>query len=221
MKADWKREITRQHPGAFESLNISIEHLQDVSDWLEQQAVTHHLSYLLVHSDDGINWGVMDQGKLLTSHEALEAYDLVNCDEQTRAEVEAALTVCPSLRTTTLQQARLFASHGELLLWRDGDNQFHGRIIRDAADADQADWLESFDESQVLWGTHGIRLDGGFTLLRDGAQGLRHVVPKQMKIADGKLTVPVQLIVRHYLARENFARVVASRLTGLEVEEAK
>jgi hypothetical protein len=56
-----------------------------------------------------------------------------------------------------------------------------------------------------------------FTLLRDGAQGLRHAVPVALAIgaADGKAT-PHRLLVRHYLADEDFARIVASRLVDLK-----
>lgn len=218
MNTGWKREITEAHPAIVEPIDILTDDLKDVQGWLQKQAIDHKLVYLLAHSDDGVNWGRVQAGKLITSHEALQACDVINRDDRARAEIEAAHAACPPLRAVTLQQARLFAEAAELLLWRDGDNEFHARLIRDEADADKAAWIESFDEPQLLWGTHSIQLDGDFTLLSDGVQGLRHAVPESLKLAGERLT---RLIVRHYLAREDFARIAVSRLVKLEVEKTK
>jgi CRISPR-associated protein (TIGR03984 family) len=144
-------------------------------------------------------------GRLMTSHEAGRG----------NAEAEAA---CPALRAATLQQARLFAPHAEMLLWRDGDNAWHARLIRDLPSDEStaaAAWHDAFDEPQLLWGTHGRHLPGGFTLLADGAQGLRHAVPMALPLGLGGAATPPRLVVRHYLNTDGFARVVASRLVGL------
>src|SRR5262249_20518527 len=122
----------------------------------------------------------------------------------------------PPLRVQALQQVRLFAQHAELLVWR-GEGGWQARLIRDGSDGNG--WVEAVDERQLLWGTHGTRLDHDFTLLRDGAQGLRHAVPLALPIGPKGDAIPPRLRVRHYLANESFARVVASRLVDLEPDK--
>jgi len=54
--------------------------------------------------------------------------------------------------------------------------------------------------------------------LRDGSQGLQHAVPVAIPLKDEAGALAGQrprLIVRHYLAKEDVARVAASRLVGL------
>ncbi len=199
-----KRTIERR-PGVAET-GMNVEGLPAAADWLRQQAVAHQLVWLLAHADDGVIWGRLDGGRLLTSHEAAQG------DER-------ALACCPPLREETLQQARLFAQHAELLLWRDGDNAWHARLIRDAREGEPTTWDDALDERQMLWGTRGTPRPHGFTLLEDGAQGLRHAVPMQLPLAEGGKTRPPRLVVRHYLDKNDpFARIVASRLVGLEEE---
>lgn len=220
-----KREIKSNSARLLEKkFAVTEAELSDPRKWLQDQARERslNLKWLLAHSDDGVNWGCVDeQGALIISRDVLEKHhDSGQGSGHDKAEVGAALEACPPLRQATLQQARLFSVQAELLLWRDGDNQFHARIIADApADApdDSVDWCEAYDEAQMLWGTEGIALPHGFTLWRDGAQGLRHATPP----FDGaNETEPPRLVVRHYLAKkEVFARVVVSRLVGLASEE--
>ncbi len=190
-----KREI-KSHPAVVES--IAVDSISDVKDWLQSQAVTYKLKWLLAHADDGVIWGKVENGQLLTS-------DTV------------AAQVSPPLRTETLQQARLFAEHAELLLWRDGDNQWHARLIRQPADGETPTFTEAIDEPQMLWGTHG-EYRNGFTLLRDGAQGLRHAVPMELPLGQNHETKAPCLWVRHYLQEDEngFTRIVASRLFDLK-----
>jgi len=64
-------------------------------------------------------------------------------------------------------------------------------------------------------------LGHSFTLLWDGAQGLRHAIPisiQSLKQDDLGNLQPPRLVVRHYLGKEIIARVVASRLIGFEKE---
>lgn len=197
----WKRKI-ESYPAQLKDVPLPATGPNDLRDWLQGQAKEHDLTHLLAHADDGVIWGVIQSnGTLKTSHEAAQ-------------ENAKAAAVCPPLRLRTLQQARLFGKDAELLLWRDGDNVFRGRLIEDVKDGGAADWNESYDEPQLLWGTQGVALKDNFTLLEDGAQGLRHAVP----LLDGlDLTKQrVQLVVRHYLAQEDFARVAVSRLIALE-----
>lgn len=196
-----RREI-QPHPAVVEP--ITTDDITDVQQWLQTQAATYSLVWLLAHADDGVIWGRIENGQLLTSHDAAQ-----NDDE--------AKKVCPPLLIKTLQQARLFAAHGELLLWRDGDNVWNARLIRDAKNGESIDWDEAFDEPQMLWGTHGKHLSFNFTLLEDGAQGgLRHAVPCALPLGTDHKTTPPCLRVRHYINKDGFTRIVASRLVDLK-----
>ncbi len=195
--------IIQSHSARAEA--VPIKKIQDVHAWLVEQADAYKLKWLLAHADDGVIWGRIDGKQLITSHEAAK--------KNTVAE-----KACPELRVETLQQARLFTDHAELLLWRNGDNTWHARLIRDAQAEEKVNWDESFDEPQLLWGTDGTTLLHDFTLWEDGAQGLRHAVPvaRQFTLDEEGQPMPPRLRVRHYLAKEDFARVVASRLVGFD-----
>lgn len=175
---------------------IIVDNIGNVRDWMQSQANTHELRWLLAHSDDGVTWGENRSGQLVTS-------DSVVPD------------LSPLLRAMTLRQARLFASEAELLLWRDGNNKWHARIIRRPGEGETADLTEAIDEAQMLWGTHG-EIHDGFTVLRDGAQGLRHAIPRVLALGEDGLVNPPRLLVRHYTSYDNngFARITLSRLVG-------
>jgi CRISPR-associated protein (TIGR03984 family) len=174
-------------------------------DWLQQRARDHGLKYLLAHADDGVIWGRLDGEVLRIARDAA-------------GENREAFACSPPLRVETLQQARLFGELAELLVWRE-DAGWKARLIRDEV-AEQIAWKEAIDEHQLLWGTHGTALEMDFTLFRDGTQGLRHALPMALVTgaADGKAT-PHRLLVRHYLADEDFARIVASRLVDLVLDQ--
>jgi len=195
-----KREI-KSHPSVAEI--ITVESISDMKDWLQAQAIQYNLRWLLAHADDGVIWGELRNRQLVTSD-------------------SVAPEVSPPLRAETLQQARLFAEHAELLLWRDGDNQWHARLIRDAVEGETPVFTDAIDEPQLLWGTHGEHRSG-FTMLRDGAQGLRHAVPMELPLGENNETHPPRLWVRHYLAEDQngFIRIVASRLLDLRWEVQK
>jgi CRISPR-associated protein (TIGR03984 family) len=203
----------KPHPALFEKIAVGDMRRKNPAEWLLEQAHEYSLKWLLAHADDGVIWGRADSDRLVTSHEAARNYT-------------HRRNVCPPLRIETLQQARLFAPHAELLLWREGSNEetWHAGLIRDAQNSDEsakARWTDAFDEAQMLWGTHGESLSDDFTLLRDGSQGLRHAVPLPLQLAaDGKPNPP-RLVVRHYICREGLARVVASRLVNLKEESMK
>lgn len=195
----WKRKIESQC-AQLKDVLLPATGPNDLRGWLQEQAKEHNLIYLLAHADDGVIWGAIQKdGALKTSFEAAQGI----------AKVTA---VCPPLRLQTLQLARLFGKNAELLLWRGGDNVYHARLIEDVKEESPADWKESYDESHMLWGRRSIALHDGFTLLEDGSQGLRHAVP----LASDLIKQHVQLIVRHYLADEDFAHVTASRLVALK-----
>lgn len=198
--------------------------IEAIETWLVAQAKTNQMAtpcYLLAHATDGVIWGRLDKdGNLLTSHDALCKTKV--SDKWDISRVKMAKKTLPPLRMETLQQARLFSSEAELFIWRDGDGEWNGRWLRNANEGETPCWSESFDEPQLLWGTHATPLEHGFTLLEDGAQGLYHAVPLKAAIMNkdnGELKQSVQLNIRHYLAydEQGQAYVAVSRL--VEVKE--
>lgn len=185
---------------SFESLDEGV----DPIDWLKGRAESG--DWLLAHADDGVIWGRVHEGRLVTSSGLI--------DES------------PPLRSTTLQQARLFHRDRELLLWREDDSSpWYYREIRDDG-PEVSRYAESYDEYQMLWGTEweskqwaGVR----FTVAWEG-QGLRHAVPLEVNWAarrsnaEGPPRRPLRLQVRHYLVRDSAtgeARIAATRLCNL------
>lgn len=197
-----KRSLAR-HPAVAEMCMVAgIGSDTALVEFLEELAMTHRLHWLLAHLDDGVLWGRFEKDQLITSYDAA-------------AGNPTAERYCPPLRTVTLQQARLFAPHAEVMLWRNDENAWQARLIRDARDTEKADWEECFDESQWLWGTYAHPLGHGFSLLEHGEQGLRHAVPCSLS---GDIAPP-RLLVRHYLTPQGLAQVDASRLCNLIVAE--
>lgn len=188
----------------------------DLNVWLDKHAESSNYKWLLAHFDDGVLWGRIDEGVLRTSTEVARSHS----DDP---EVRQVLPACPEIRLITLQEARLFSEQVELLVWRDGDNNFHTRCIENADDENKADWRICYDESQLLWGTNGVPLDPDpFTLLWEGTQGLRHVLPMIVNLDDnGQIQQSPRLFLRHYLNLEDegMARVVASRLLKIDDKE--
>ena len=179
--------------------------------WLQAQANAQpdlKLRYLLAHALDGVIWGEMRQAVL---HLAQSNYT-------------------PPFLDDTLQEVRLFGDSAEIHLWR-SQNEWHGTLIRPATADETADYTESLDECQILWGDRVERDDpcnAGFSIMTDGIQGLQHVVP--LNVADPTPQQaqpnnpkqykerPLRLRVRHYLAKEDFARIVTSRLVTLTAD---
>lgn len=196
-----KREI-QLHPAVVEP--VAVDNVSEVRDWLQRQAAAYVLKWLLAHADDGVIWGRVDNGQFITSD-------------------SVAPDISPPLRHETLQQARLFAHHAELLLWRDGDNIWYARLIRDAKNDEATTWDEAIDEPQILWGTDPQPPTNGFTLMSDGAQGLCHAVPHSVSGMFNEQTRPLRLWLRHYVQEDEsgFTRIVASRLFDLSMESSK
>lgn len=184
--------------------------LDNVGAWLAEQGATHKLGWLLAHADDGVIWGRIDGQRLITSHDAARGH-------------AGAEPVCRPLRSATLRQARLFGPAGELLLWRDGENGWHARVIQDGAAGESATWERAFDEEHLLWGTRATPIEDRFTLIEHAAEGLRHALPMPVTFPIGRAANQAEqprLLIRHYLDRHGPARVVASRLVDLLPREA-
>lgn len=181
----------------------SAELAGDLAGWLARQG--DGCRYLLAHTERGVVWGRIDNTSLITSHDAFP--------QQCRATLDAE----------TLIQARLFGPKTEVLLWR-SDGSWHLRRFDEPAMRPP-----SIDERQMLWGTRAESRDPGrhFTLLQQGAEGMRHAVPLLVPDAaftppkDQKAHWPVRLLVRHYLdyARSGSATIGMSRLVDLHLEE--
>ncbi len=214
----YRREISDKYPAV--SIQVEVPADDHLIGWLAEQAGAHQAPCLLAHAMDGVIWGRLDEsGRLHTSHDALHATQAQSAWDKYR--INAAQNSLPPLRPETLQQARLFGVQAELHIWRDGDGTWHGRWLRDVADGETPNWSESFDEPQLLWGTYGARLEHGFTLLEDGAQGLYHAVPIEIPLneeANGQLKQSVRLNIRHYLAYDEQEQVyvAVSRLVNVE-----
>jgi CRISPR-associated protein (TIGR03984 family) len=173
-----------------------------IADWLVGQAQDHSLTTMLAYADDGVIWGKIDQGQLLTSRDAFPGKD-----------------ISPPLRPLTLQQIRLFGPNAELLLWR-AESEWQARLIVEGT----GEKTEFFDEWQILWGTRREAVQEGFTLVADGALGHRHAPP--VEVSDGLFTSdenrrPLRLQVRHYLESapdSGLLRVALSRLVRVTDE---
>ena len=185
-------------------MEVNNEFADDPAAWLVKKAAAHGLTTLLAHADDGVIWGRMGGEQLALSGNAFPK-------------------VSPPLRTITLQQARLFGEHDELLLWRGGDNQWYARLLDDNGTELQG-WC--FDEPQLQWGDHLEAEEGGFTLVAEGQEGLRYAVPvpaDEIPFDRPGNWHPLRLGVRHYLDRDKDGMliIVQSRLTGLWAEGRK
>ena len=173
----------------------------NLNSWIEAQASQYGLRYLLAHADDGVVWGRFEDGKLVTA-------DQVD---------NPKFKQLPMLRLSSLQQCRIFSELGEVLLWKSGSH-LHARIIADSSEYSLK--ANPIQENQLLWGTHGFQ-SGGFTLLRDGSQGLKHAVPitEGIRLNDnGKLVKQVCLVVNHYIEYDDdgLARIGISRLIDVK-----
>lgn len=176
---------------------------ESLENWLIQQAQNYNLSHLLAHAHDGVIWGKfqLQEGILKTSQN-------------------------PQLRLSTLQQCRIFAETGEILLWN-SHNKWNARLISETKVSQllKNKQIGFIPENQILWGTQG-KINGDFTLLSDGTQGLRHSVPiivEENYFSSNKkeLYRPLRLKVHHYFNYDNdgLARIFTSRLVSLTKEK--
>jgi len=165
----------------------------DLTGWLVANAAD--CTYLLAHAEDGVIWGRIAGGQISIASEVPPA------------QLDAA----------TLWQCRMFGPTAEVLLWR-SEGVWHARKITDVRDADRL----ALDETQMLWGTKGTpSTTQHFTVLEDGAEGLRHVVP--IPIAANRFNTkanprPARLLVRHYTEEDlhtGVSRIVLSRLVDV------
>lgn len=162
----------------------------DQGVWLAQQAATlGDKVYALIHLDDGVLWGRVENDKLL---------------------IAAYKDWTPLLRTLTIQQCRLFGSQGELFIWRLSDKEWRGCKVLDQPG------VQFIPEQQLLLGNREVaKLSDDFMAIREESTGLRQVVPRIAQIdKDHRLA----LLVHHYLSEDEDGQAIikCSRLVGLE-----
>lgn len=179
--------------------SIEVPENFDLKKWLETQASKYQLNYLLAHAEDGVIWGKFQNGTLETS--------------------DSVFPQLAKLCLLTLQQCRIFGENSEVMLWRD-DDKFKARLVEDT----HLNKEEYISENQIIWGTQAEQISGGFTLVSDGSQGLRHAVPLIDIPFDSnqKLYRPLRLCVRHYLDEDRetgLVRIYLSRLVNLKIEK--
>ncbi|HAJ36715.1 MAG TPA: TIGR03984 family CRISPR-associated protein [Chloroflexi bacterium] len=158
--------------------------------WLGEQADEHGLRWLLVHADDGINWGERRARRWVLSH-------------------DVAPEIAPAFVPEHVQQVRLFDEAGELLIWREG-KAWRGRWLTETSES------ETTDVVHLLWGVETEPLQNGFVLLNEGAEGLRHAPPAVKQHFD-PAQERAALHIRHHLAYDDSGQVYirVSRLVGL------
>jgi CRISPR-associated protein (TIGR03984 family) len=167
-----------------------------VIGWLTQQLQEHE--FLLAFADDGVIWGKLADGQLVTSH-----------------KIDGAIS--PELRGETLQQAFVFGKESEVRLFRDELGNWKALRVVDGDDV--------IIESQVLWGSRAHESKDGFTRVFDARQmGLDHIVP--LEVENSRLDLDesgkecLRLEVHHlveYSPETGEARIALSRLAGLSV----
>lgn len=165
---------------------------KDPRQWFVKQGKERELRFFLAHDDDGVIWGHIKEDELKLSSEAFSE-------------------VTVPLRTMTLQQARLFDEAGELLVWRgQKEGEWHGRFLTDNSFAKE----DILNETHRLWGeaSDPPGPQDGFTLMREGVQGLLHAPPLELARSER-----ATLQVRHYLDydKEGQAYIALSRLVAV------
>ncbi|MCB9422746.1 MAG: TIGR03984 family CRISPR-associated protein [Ardenticatenaceae bacterium] len=165
-----------------------------VVDWLAKQGSPYR--WLLAHTFDGIIWGRLDVGGWQLS--------------------SGMLPSSPQFIQAELLELRLFGATSEAYVWRDGADLYY-RTILDGSGVS----YDYYDETYILWGTSSKPAKNDFTILSDGAQGLRHAVPFKINMPEGNGR-PARLIMRHYIERHKetgLARIKMSRLQALQPTE--
>lgn len=173
---------------AVETLEIS----NGAKEWFEEKAKAYGLTCLLVHADDGIIWGKMQNGKM---HLSSRVYG-------------------PELRSMTIQTAYLFGESGELFLWKNDNMSWNARLVKDGFKDGDSEDIEYYDECHLMWGDTIEENKDGFVLLCQGSEGLRHAPPlgaKRKNICYPKLKL------RHYLSydEDGQAYIKFSRLVSI------
>jgi CRISPR-associated protein (TIGR03984 family) len=179
----------------------------DSGEWLANRAAGFSTSgqsvFALIHMDDGVLWGRVENGQVITP---------------------PSNDWTPQLRSRTIQQCRVFGTKGELFIWREADNTWRGREVIE--DDDFTD--EPIRESQILFGDRvdtdkerSQNLLPTFTPIIEVTTGIRQIVPITVTPADFQNRWRVTLSVLHYLSEdgEGQTRILCSRLRSVELKQ--
>lgn len=217
-----QRAVTRWQP--------DLTTTADLRTWLLTNAPAGSY-WLLAHQENVVIWGK------ITEDPATNSRTLTTADQAPLDVGKGEKAAIPPLRLELLLHCRLFGLGGELLLWRTEEG-WQARSYQEADDqaalptaaaVEYIDTVEYIDEEQILWGTQreeataATRLPAGFTLVADGAEGLRHAIPLTgLGFAQDQprnLYRPLRLKVRHYLAQDGdgMLYIGGSRLVNLVV----
>lgn len=159
------------------------------------------VSYALIHADDGVLWG------------------LVNSNQLSRPSPS---DWSPELRTTTIQQCRIFGTKGELFIWREAEGQWLGRVVIEDANVT----YEQIEEAQIMYGSRAgssQSVPAGFTPIFEVTTGIRQIVPVTITQDQFDKGQRVVLNVKHYLSadQEGQAIIKLSRLVLVQISEVK
>lgn len=158
--------------------------------------------FALIHLDDGVLWGRVEDGQLITP---------------------PSNDWRPQLRSRTIQQCRVFGEKGELFIWREAEGVWRGREVVEEGEVDYRPIMES----QILFGDHvdtdkerSQGLPPSFTPIVEVTTGIRQIVPITVTQADldrGRVT----LSVIHYLTEDDDGqmRILCSRLRSVELKQ--
>lgn len=108
------------------------------------------LKYLLSHHEDGVIWGVHDSDWVLSERQ----------------------NTSPQFNLITLIQCRFFGKSAELFIWRT-QSGFSSRLLVEGEGTN----FEFVDSQQVLWGDKSETYQEYFSLMREGEQGMDHLLP--------------------------------------------
>jgi CRISPR-associated protein (TIGR03984 family) len=181
--------------------DIPPDFAEDNGRWLVERASgllgPTGISYALIHADDGVLWGIVDGSRLI---------------------MPPSGDWTPKLRSRTIQQCRIFATKGELLVWREAEHRYRGRLVSEEAGA----VYEQIPEAYVLYGSRvhtSQAVSGSFTRVFEPTSGIRQIVPKHVTDSDFANGYRLTLTVSHYLStdEDGQAGIYCSRLSDLNL----
>lgn len=171
----------------FTELIEKLPENDDVRAWLEHQLSVKRPT-LLAFSDDGVTWGCLAGGKLVTGPGQ------------------------PELRGTTLQQAFVFGAEDEVRLFRDEGNRWKALRVGDDDDETRVIY-----ESQILWGDQYEGRQGDFLEASEFRKGISNqFLPVEGAFSEEEcVRLEVHHMVTYEETGE--ARIALSRLAGLSI----
>lgn len=126
------------------------------------------IQFLLSHHDDGVIWGVYEKDWLLSEN----------------------LNTSPQFNLVTLMQCRFFGPQAELFIWRTSSG-YASRLLVEG----QGKELAFQDSLQILWGDQVSTVSNNFTLMIEGEQGLKHLLP--LKNVKPRTAIKVRSYIDH------------------------